>query len=163
MHSNLISTSLREALQMLSALLHGFYPKFIIKNGFVGQEPVFFYHHIDETTFDTHLNHLRRNGYYTLTADEYCQLLLEDTHVDPKAVVLTFDDGLENLFAVAYPLLKKYEFKAIAFIMPEWIGKKAMITWDQAKEVVARLGGASLSIWTSVLTQIVKQNLGVSD
>jgi hypothetical protein len=33
--------------------------------------------------------------------------------------------------------------------------------WKQAKDVVGKVGGASLNVWTSVLTKIVMQNLGL--
>jgi hypothetical protein len=33
--------------------------------------------------------------------------------------------------------------------------------WQQAKEVVDRVGGASLTIWTAVLTDLVRRNLGL--
>ena len=33
-------------------------------------------------------------------------------------------------------------------------------TWNQAKDVIAKVGGASIQIWTTVLTELVKKNLG---
>jgi hypothetical protein len=33
--------------------------------------------------------------------------------------------------------------------------------WKQAKELVGKVGGASIAIWTVVLTDLVKQNLGL--
>jgi peptidoglycan/xylan/chitin deacetylase (PgdA/CDA1 family) len=120
---------------MIQALRRGDYPQFVVKNGFSAQPPVFYYHQVDPAIFRAHLDHLQRNGYFTLTADEYYQLLRENRKIDPKAVVLTFDDGLEDLFTVAYPLLKSYGFKAVAFIIPEWISRSGMITWNQAAEM----------------------------
>lgn len=35
--------------------------------------------------------------------------------------------------------------------------------WGQAKEAVKKLGDVSLSVWTEVLTQIVKNNLGIGN
>jgi hypothetical protein len=34
-------------------------------------------------------------------------------------------------------------------------------SWQQAKEVVEKLGDASFSVWTNVLTRIVMNNLGM--
>jgi hypothetical protein len=34
--------------------------------------------------------------------------------------------------------------------------------WGQAKEAVAKLGDASFSIWSSVLVEVVKRNLGIN-
>ena len=33
--------------------------------------------------------------------------------------------------------------------------------WKQAKELVGKVGGASIAVWTAVLTDLVKQNLGL--
>jgi Hypothetical protein (DUF2513) len=35
--------------------------------------------------------------------------------------------------------------------------------WDQTKQAIDKLGGASFSIWTSVMTKIVMQNLGIDN
>jgi len=34
-------------------------------------------------------------------------------------------------------------------------------TWNQAKDVINKIGGASIQIWASVLTEIIKKNLGI--
>jgi Polysaccharide deacetylase len=120
---------------MIRGFRRGNYPQFVVKNGFSDQAPVFYYHDVDLDIFSGHLDHLQRNGYFTLTADEYCQSLREHRKIDPKAVVLTFDDGLEDLYTVAYPLLKSHGFRAVAFIIPEWIGGSGMITWQQVAEM----------------------------
>jgi peptidoglycan/xylan/chitin deacetylase (PgdA/CDA1 family) len=125
----------QDLLTMIQALRRGDYPQFVVKNGFSGQVPVFYYHQVDADKFRAHLAYLKRNGYFTLTADEHSYFLRKPKKLDAKAVVLTFDDGLEDLFTVAYPLLKSYGFKAVAFIIPEWIGRSGMITWNQAAEM----------------------------
>jgi len=122
---------------MIQAFRRGDYPQFVVKNGFSGQVPVFYYHQVDADVFRAHLAYLKRNGYFTLTADEHSQLLRERKKIDAKAVILTFDDGLEDLYTVAYPLLKSYGFKAVAFIIPEWMGRIGIITWNQAAEMHA--------------------------
>ena len=33
--------------------------------------------------------------------------------------------------------------------------------WQQAKDIVAKAGGASIQVWLAVLTDLVKKNLGV--
>jgi len=33
--------------------------------------------------------------------------------------------------------------------------------WKQAKELVGKVGGASIAIWTAVLTDLVKQKIGL--
>lgn len=50
--------------------------------------------------------------------------------LDPKerrlrGVLITFDDGLKDVFLNALPILKKYNFPAVIFINPSLLGKKA--------------------------------------
>lgn len=33
--------------------------------------------------------------------------------------------------------------------------------WEQAKEIVRKVGGASIAIWKEILTDILKKNLGI--
>ncbi|PJF40381.1 MAG: hypothetical protein D6737_03735 [Chloroflexi bacterium] len=89
--------------------------------------PVFTYHSVatphtpDSVTpqaFEHHLQYLKRNGYHTLTADELHAHLVFGERVPPKSVVLTFDDGRATLWTIAYPLLKKYEMRAVCFLVP---------------------------------------------
>jgi hypothetical protein len=130
-----MSSPLQELKMTVAALHRGNYPEFIVKNGFSGQPPVFFYHRINAAAFNEQLAHLHSNGYFTITADEYCELVQKGKSFNPKAVILTFDDGLEDLYTVAYPLLKKYNFKATAFLIPKWIGTCGMVSWDQVVEM----------------------------
>lgn len=49
-------------------------------------------------------------------------------------VIITFDDGYEDNYKVALPILKKYEAKAIFFISPKFIGKKNL--WNTRADVI---------------------------
>ncbi|MBN1352390.1 polysaccharide deacetylase family protein [candidate division KSB1 bacterium] len=102
--------------------------------------PVFSYHRIDRAEFEAQLRYLKENAYTTLAADEYASVYLQKQKIPERAVVLTFDDGLRNLYDVVFPLLKEYGFKAVAFIIPAWVGEKGSITWEQANEM--HLAGA---------------------
>ena len=33
--------------------------------------------------------------------------------------------------------------------------------WQQAKDLTGKVGGASIAVWTAVLTDVVKKNLGI--
>jgi peptidoglycan/xylan/chitin deacetylase (PgdA/CDA1 family) len=51
-----------------------------------------------------------------------------DYNRDDKSVMLTFDDGYEDFYLNALPVLKKYGFTACVFIITGYIGKKS--NWD---------------------------------
>jgi len=63
--------------------------------------------------FEKQLIWLKKNGFKSFTLSE----LLELENIPEKSVVLTFDDGYEDNFTKAFPLLKKYDFKATIYIV----------------------------------------------
>jgi hypothetical protein len=100
--------------------------------------PVFYYHRVGAARFERLLNHLARNKYHTLTADEYHEMLRSTAAPsDVRAVMLTFDDGLAEVYGTVYPLLQRYAMKAVAYVVPGWIGSPGIVSWEQLKEMHA--------------------------
>lgn len=52
-----------------------------------------------------------------------------------KRIALSFDDGYDNLYTVAYPLLKEKGVPFTVFIAPSFIGKAGYLTKDQLLEL----------------------------
>jgi peptidoglycan/xylan/chitin deacetylase (PgdA/CDA1 family) len=113
----------------LLAVIHRGYPRFVF-DGRVrtlkGQVPVFTFHSVEKDPFESQLKYLKHNGYRTLGADELLAVLRGDTPAPERAVVLTFDDGWESLWSVAFPLLKRYGYKAVAFLIPGLVEETAV-------------------------------------
>jgi peptidoglycan/xylan/chitin deacetylase (PgdA/CDA1 family) len=78
-------------------------------------------------TFRKQIDHLVRKGYQFVTLSE---LFLDNA---PHKIAITFDDGYQNNFLYAYPILKEYGAVATVFIITDYIGKSNR--WD------ANLGG----------------------
>jgi peptidoglycan/xylan/chitin deacetylase (PgdA/CDA1 family) len=55
---------------------------------------------------------------------------LSESH-EPNTVALTFDDGLENFYDLAFPILQRYDFTATVFLVSDYIGQQT--TWDYHK------------------------------
>ncbi len=88
------------------------------RDGQAGQLPIVFcFHSAQPDSFEDLLRFLKSNGYRTLIADEFCTLMRRGEGAG-RAVLLTFDDGLGQLWSVAYPLLKKYGMRATCFLIP---------------------------------------------
>ena len=103
--------------------------------------PVLLYHHLVKTDdmTETHKNNdnilsveqfseqmkfLHDNQYYTATLAELEQYLKGKLYLPEKTVVITFDDGYRSNTKYAYPVLKKYDFKATIFLVTGLIGEK---------------------------------------
>jgi peptidoglycan/xylan/chitin deacetylase (PgdA/CDA1 family) len=63
--------------------------------------------------------------------------------------VITFDDGLEDTFKIAYPLLKNYNFPFTIYITLNYLNEKGYLTIDQLnilkKDPLCTLGAHTLS------------------
>lgn len=64
---------------------------------------------------------LRKDGWRTLSAAEYLERLSGGTG-GAREVYLTFDDGYENFYEVAAPLLLEFGCRATVFIPTDFIG-----------------------------------------
>ncbi len=77
---------------------------------------------VRETAFERQLAHLARCGYRSVTVDEFEKMRTGKQAIDPKAILITFDDGYADNLECAAPLLKKYGFTAIVFVVTDMIG-----------------------------------------
>lgn len=65
--------------------------------------------------FETRLKLLREGGFNVLPLGE-ALLRLERNDLPPKAVVITFDDGLADFYYEAFPLLRSYKMPATVYL-----------------------------------------------
>jgi len=106
---------------------------------------------ISPELFEQQLAYLQRHGYKSLTIDEYYDSWFGrgSEPVPGKPVVLTFDDAYLDFYETAWPLLKKYGFKATIFIPVDFVAGQAdwdrefgeparIMNWDQIIELQAQ-------------------------
>src|ERR1035437_4300236 len=85
--------------------------------------------YVFKNRFEAQLRFLKENGYETITfhdltsptsplPEERDGRLLADG-VRQKKIILTFDDGYEDNYTILFPLLKKYGFKAVIFLVTQ--------------------------------------------
>jgi len=117
---NRIKESIEKNAPEAKALLTGQMPSFIIKGGRSSSSsdvPVFVFHAVEPERLEHQLLYLRSNGYRTLDADGVEDAVQERTR-EGEEVGLTFDDATWTFWAYGFPLLKKYNFRAILFAIP---------------------------------------------
>lgn len=69
-----------------------------------------------EKKFEKQMIFLKENGYQTITFFD----LQENPKMDlNKKVMLTFDDGYEDNYQLMFPIIKKYDFKAIIYLVTQ--------------------------------------------
>ncbi len=131
--------------------------------------PVVIYHHISPVgrgltispeIFEDHLRILDKKGWKTLSGEEFL-FFLQCDKIPKKCVLISFDDGFADNYFYAYPILKKYNMKALLFVATSFIEEidrerynfiplphkeawplafterrsEVMCTWDKLKEM----------------------------
>ncbi|MDI3270066.1 MAG: polysaccharide deacetylase family protein [Bacillota bacterium] len=90
--------------------------------------------------FEAQMAELSRLGYRSLTLAEF-QTILSGGEVPKKRVLITFDDGYRSTLTLALPVLKKYGFTAVEFVIGDRIGYQSpevqYMTLAELKEGVA--------------------------
>lgn len=106
--------------------------------------PVLMYHNIDyqhdilsvpPEDLNRHMKFLRDRNYNVIRLGELVDLISYDKKIPPKTVVITFDDGRDNNYTAAYPILKKYKIPATMFVIPGHCRWQGYVNRQQLKEM----------------------------
>jgi len=90
---------------------------------------------VTPNNFAQQMNYLATHSYHPITLDEMGSALFSNGKLPPKPIVITFDDGYRDSYTSAFPILKKYGFKAVNFVITGLVGAPNYLTWEQIKEM----------------------------
>lgn len=95
--------------------------------------PVFMYHNIDvvgdndvtisQENFEKQIKFIKESGFNTVSIKELKDYVNKGINLPENPVLITFDDGYESNYEIAYPILKKYNMKATIFVIGSSVGK----------------------------------------
>lgn len=101
---------------------------------------------ITVTEFENDLKYLKDNGYTTIVMDDLISYVNKKKTLPKKPILLTFDDGNYSDYCYLFPLLKKYNMKAVFSIIGKPTdnyskeGRKDInypnVTWTQINEML---------------------------
>jgi len=94
-------------------------------------------YYVKPEVFDEEMKLLRDWGYTTITIDMLLKAIAEGTELPPRPMLITFDDGHLNNYITAFPIMKKYGFTGILYIVGSYIGADNYMNADQIKEMAA--------------------------
>ena len=103
----------------------------ILANHEAGGTPSSIYEH----QFEEQMNYLAENNFETITLPDVLELTNNKNKNTKKPVVITFDDGYENNFTYAFPILKKHNLKATIFIIVNRVASANYMSWQQLEEM----------------------------
>jgi biofilm PGA synthesis lipoprotein PgaB len=95
-----------------------------------------------------HFAWLRDNRYNVVSLDQVLAATEGRRPLPPKAVLLTFDDGLASVYTTVYPMLKLFDYPALVSVVTAWIetevevvyenhllSSRDFLTWEQMREM----------------------------
>lgn len=91
------------------------------------QVVVLTYHHVDANSkqpfaitpehFAQHMSFLYENDFHPISLTQFLHFVDTGSLPVENAVLLTFDDGYESYYKEAYPIMKKYQFPSVNFVI----------------------------------------------
>lgn len=81
--------------------------------------------------FKEQIEYLKDMNFNTITPED----LFSSNKNEQKNVIISFDDGYESNYTIAFPIMKEYGFKGVCFITTNYIGKEGYMSWEQILEL----------------------------
>ena len=119
--------------------------------------PILTYHSIDDSgsvvsvsvaNFNKQMRYIRKKGYKTYCLLEMVNCIKRGDKLPYDGIVITFDDGYENNYKEAFPILLEYGYTATIFLTTGHCGKAnnwasqhayipkfSMLTWAEIREM----------------------------
>jgi peptidoglycan/xylan/chitin deacetylase (PgdA/CDA1 family) len=112
--------------------------------------------YVNEELFDRQLAELSEAGFTSAFLD---RISSTEPAKAQRNIALTFDDGFCNVFRVGLPLLARYKFRAIEFLVADLIGKSN--EWEQREGEVAEplMDAAQVREWLAAGHEIGSHTL----
>jgi peptidoglycan/xylan/chitin deacetylase (PgdA/CDA1 family) len=107
---------------------------------------LFNWQHIPEDIFIRQMEHIKKY-YNVIPIDVLLNDIINKRLIHRKTISLSFDDGYENNFSVAYPILKEMGLPAAIFISTSFIGKNYKSLWfDKLYNAFVQYSANSLNL-----------------
>ncbi len=143
----------------------------MVWNGVGNRLPILAYHRVAETgsealapyrvtpdAFEEQLRYLRDHGFRSIDLVDWSQHVVFGGALPRDSVLITFDDGYRDFKENAWPLLQRYGFSALVFLVADRIGgsnswdedhgeKVPLLDWRELRELQA--GGVKFGSHTA--------------
>lgn len=90
---------------------------------------------IQPNIFELQIQTLISSGYTFVTPNQIAKIETGRLKVE-KPVILSFDDGYRDFYTDVFPILKKHNIRAVAYVNPGLMDKLNYMYWDQVGEIV---------------------------
>ena len=116
----------------------------------ISVSPIGSRYYVPPDVFDAQMKLLHDWGYQTIKIDMLLKAIEEGASLPPRPIILTFDDGHLDNYTTALPILQKYGFTGVEYLVVNFIGVEGYMNVDQIKELAAagwEMGSHSMNHW----------------
>jgi len=123
-------------------------PTWVVQGPDAVKVPILLFHHIAVSPigsryyvppdkFEAYLKLLHDWGYTTITTSALIQAITQGVSLPPRPLLITFDDGNEDNYTNAFPIMQKYGFTGVLYIVVQFMNQPNYLTTSQIKEMAA--------------------------
>jgi peptidoglycan/xylan/chitin deacetylase (PgdA/CDA1 family) len=85
--------------------------------------------------FAQQMDWLEAHGYHTVTFEDLRRYWRRQEPLPARPVIVTIDDGYQDLYTTAYPILAAHGFTAVAYIVTGFVGENGYVTADEVLDL----------------------------
>lgn len=108
--------------------------------------PILLYHHItngkpanaysvSQAVFREQMDYLSKNGFNTISMADLLRSIQDGADLPQKPVMITFDDGNENVYFNAFPIMQEKGFTGIVLIIANRINIEGFLSVEQLRNM----------------------------
>lgn len=87
------------------------------------------YYNVSPKLFEKQMTYLSRHRFNVITLEEFINIKKNSFQLPDKSIIITFDDGFRDNYLYAFPILKKFSFRANFFVVSDYIGSQSPFPW----------------------------------
>lgn len=85
---------------------------------------------VSTANFEEQMTFLDKQGYVSITPDQLYGWLSKGQEIPKKSVIITFDDGYQDVFDNAVPILLEHHFVGVFGIITGFVGTRDYASWQ---------------------------------
>jgi peptidoglycan/xylan/chitin deacetylase (PgdA/CDA1 family) len=90
---------------------------------------------VTPANFRAQMSWLSAHQYHAIDLAELRGYFAGQVYLPSRPVVLTFDDGYEDFYATAWPILRALGFPAVSYVVPGFLGRRGYLTAGQVVQL----------------------------
>lgn len=90
---------------------------------------------VKTTDFEKMISSLKDENFTFIDCYDLMDIINRKKTLPENPIMITFDDGYEDNYSVAFDILKKYDAKAVIFLIGRYVDCEGYLNWNQVTEM----------------------------